>query len=66
MIFEIISIIEFVILAIICLRRFTSKEKFGGKLIVDEARDQWTIAITEDPEEVNKSKSIRLKIEKQL
>ena len=35
-----------------------------GRIEINEARDSWTIAITEDPERLKKKKYIKLKVEK--
>ena len=35
-----------------------------GRIEIDEARDSWTVAITEDPERIKKKKNIVLRVEK--
>lgn len=57
-----------VLLCVIIIESFlllilTFKRK-DGRLEIDEARDSWTIAITENPEKIKKKRSIRLKVEK--
>ena len=38
-------------------------KKYDGALRINEARDSWEVAITEDPELIKLMKSIELKIE---
>lgn len=57
-----------VLLCVIIIESFlllilTFKRK-DGRIEIDEARDSWTIAITENPEKIKKKRSIRLKVEK--
>ena len=33
-----------------------------GRIEIDEARDSWTIAITENPDKIKKKRYIRLKV----
>ena len=58
---QIALIIESIILLFIVLKRVF--KRFDGKLVVDEARDSWTVTITTKPGKVKKKKSIELKIE---
>lgn len=54
----IIVIFESFLLLVLALK------KKDGRIVVDEARDSWTIAITENPEKIKKKRSIKLKVEK--
>lgn len=37
-------------------------KKNDGRLEIDEARDSYTIAITEDPERIKKKKHLKIKV----
>ena len=57
-----IIILESLALLFVVLKHFF--KRFDGRLMIDEARDSWTVAITTDPAKVNKKKALELKIEK--
>lgn len=59
---QIALIIESIILLFLVLKRVF--KHYDGKLVVDEARDSWTVTITTKPWKVIEKKSIELKIEK--
>lgn len=59
---QIALIIESIILLFLVLKRVF--KHYDGKLVVDEARDSWTVTITTKPDRIKKKKSIELKIEK--
>jgi hypothetical protein len=36
--------------------------KYDGRIEVDETRDSWTIAITENPDKINKKRYLKIKV----
>lgn len=57
---------DYILLSVIVIESFLllvcTFKRYDGRIEIDEARDSWTVAITENPEKIKRKRYIRLKV----